>query len=41
MKHSEPAFAAAPIETPSGEVVAETAPGSNAEVLFPEGEVVE
>ena len=32
---------AAPIETPSGEVVAETAPGSNAEVLFPEGEVVE
>jgi hypothetical protein len=31
----------APIETPSGEVVAETAPGSNAEVLFPEGEVVE
>ena len=26
---------------PSGEVVAETAPGSNAEVLFPEGEVVE
>jgi small subunit ribosomal protein S3 len=32
---------AAPIETPSGDVVAETAPGSNAEVLFPEGEVVE
>jgi ribonuclease E len=32
---------AAPIETPSGEVVAETAPGSNAEVVFPEGEVVE
>ncbi len=31
----------APIETPSGEVVAETAPDSNAEVLFPEGEVVE
>jgi small subunit ribosomal protein S3 len=38
----EPApIEAAPIETPSGEVVAETAPGSNAEVLFPEGEVVE
>ena len=32
---------AAPIETPSGEVVAETAPGSNAEVVFPEGEVIE
>jgi small subunit ribosomal protein S3 len=32
---------AAPIETPSGDVVAETAPGSNAEVVFPEGEVTE
>ncbi len=38
---SPAAIEAAPIETPSGDVVAETAPGSNAEVLFPEGEVVE
>ena len=40
-KWSEATIEAAPIETPSGEVVAENAPGSNAEVLFPEGEVVE